>query len=161
MNKTPLLLLLLFVNCEIFSQTGNPHVIAFSGGNGSNSEVSFCWTVGEVVISELSDGSYFLAQGFHQGGLAVVSKLENLPPNGEINVFPNPVENFLTIELQEISFPENWTIEVYSPDGKLVLRQILSESPSNVDFSSFPAGAYLLRIGDNQNHFKSYNIIKQ
>jgi Leucine-rich repeat (LRR) protein len=61
----------------------------------------------------------------------------------DVNVFPNPVSNFLTIEsIKEFDF-----IEIYNTIGK----RILKTTERKIDFSSFTSGIYLLRIiSDNK-----------
>jgi hypothetical protein len=161
MNKTYLLSLLFLVNCKIFCQTIEPEVLASTGGSGSNSGSSICWTAGEAVIHELTDGFLVLSQGFHQGDLAVVSGVENLPLQGQINAFPNPVKDNLTIELLDIPSPDKWSVTLYSQDGKIILREEINSGLHILDCSQISAGSYLMRITDNQDHYKTFNIIKQ
>ena len=56
----------------------------------------------------------------------------------DVNVFPNPVSNFLTIEsTKEFDF-----VEIYNAIGK----RILKTSSKKIDFSNYTSGIYMMRI---------------
>jgi hypothetical protein len=61
----------------------------------------------------------------------------------DVNVFPNPVTNFLNIE----STKEFDYVEIYNSIGK----RILKTKERKINFSSFTSGIYLMRIiADNK-----------
>lgn len=65
-----------------------------------------------------------------------------------INVFPNPAEDQLTIEVFKTQTTE-LTAEVYSVTGKLVLQQQLGKlngSVENINISDLSSGMYLIRV---------------
>lgn len=49
------------------AQSISPSVIASSGGSGTVGGVTVDWTVGEVAVTTLDNGTNILTQGFHQG----------------------------------------------------------------------------------------------
>jgi hypothetical protein len=161
MKITCLLLPLLLLTYILNGQSIKPDVLASSGGNGTNSEISLCWTLGETVINELSDNEFILSQGFHQGSLTVISGSENIPENCQIIAYPNPTSNSLKIEIANIQTSDTWIIEVFNSDGKMILHQIANPNVCEIDFSSYPAAEYLVRIRNNQNLMKTFNIVKK
>jgi hypothetical protein len=62
-----LLLLGCFVVSSASSQSISPSVIGAAGGSGSAGGVTIDWTVGELAVTTLNNGSNILTQGFHQG----------------------------------------------------------------------------------------------
>lgn len=69
--------------------------------------------------------------------------------------YPNPVENVLSLKL-----PENKnTVTLYDFSGKKLFEKNVGTS-LELDFSSFTAGTYLIRI-ENQKGTNTYKIIKK
>jgi hypothetical protein len=76
-------------------------------------------------------------------------------------VFPNPVLDKLMITNQS-GFIKNTVAEIYDLQGQLLLRENLANNQSNLDFTSFTSGAYLLQISgkDNQRLFTKMIVKK-
>jgi uncharacterized protein (TIGR02145 family) len=62
-----------------------------------------------------------------------------------ISVFPNPSKNVFAITLESIPV-FNTSAEIYSSNGKMVLKQMLNNSTSTIDLSGFSAGLYFLKV---------------
>ncbi|MGM0619902.1 MAG: T9SS type A sorting domain-containing protein [Bacteroidota bacterium] len=74
-----------------------------------------------------------------------------------IQVYPNPVENELTIGGTEISQSK---IELFSSTGRLLFNNEISTFPAKVDFSSFHPGIYYL-IVTHLHGTETHKIIKK
>ncbi|MCB0794117.1 MAG: hemagglutinin protein [Flavobacteriales bacterium] len=63
------LILAIATSCPaaLIAQSLSPTVIASTGGSGTVGGVSVDWTVGEVAVTTLDNGTNRLTQGFHQG----------------------------------------------------------------------------------------------
>lgn len=69
---------------------------------------------------------------------------------GGITIYPNPVGERLMVDLSE-SGKENYTLEIYGPDGRRYKEVKLHSIRSVVDLSDLPGGLYIVRIsGDRQ-----------
>ena len=118
------------------------------------------WTIGELLINTYSSGEIVLTEGIQQSNLLVtaISIPESAPFH--LNVFPNPVTDFIHIQ-GDFSENESYSIRVVSSDGILVLKkEIISESQS-LDFTHFMPGNYILIISDEKQSGAKYKIIKQ
>jgi len=76
----------------------------------------------------------------------------------EISLFPNPVQNELTISLQDES-SENLVVEIIDASGRVALKQSLKSGNAiySLDTSRLQNGNYLIRIqGNNIQHSKSF-----
>ncbi len=69
------------------------------------------------------------------------------------NVFPNPVQSDLTIEYKPAAEMITKSIHIYSAVGVNVFTGELSKEKSTFNLSHFPAGMYIVRIGDGTNVF--------
>jgi len=77
----------------------------------------------------------------------------------EINVYPNPVSEYLTIDLPVNN--SDIRIKLFSIDGKLVVDEFVSESDRYVlDVTGFETGMYTLIIQSGDNKSENKIIIK-
>lgn len=74
----------------------------------------------------------------------------------EIKIYPNPVRDFLNIELNENK--KSTKIELYSLLGQKLIERIAINTSFKLDLSSCQKGLYILRINNSENTFK---IIKE
>ena len=96
MLKKTLFFLLLFTSVSISAQ----EVISTQGGSYTSVDVNLDFTIGEVLINTVSDGTNFLTQGFHQtnGNSCDFNNLQVIPSNvachgvndGGIVINPDP-----------------------------------------------------------------------
>jgi hypothetical protein len=73
--KKKLYFLSLLIGMSLQAQSIERQVIGSSGTSFSNASVQLDFTVGELVVSTLTDGSTILTQGFHQTNLLVAIKV--------------------------------------------------------------------------------------
>lgn len=71
-----------------------------------------------------------------------------------ILVFPNPTSSHITINLPEMPSGTVW-LELYTVDGKLVMREQTTYSAKTLDLSNVAKGVYVLKLNiNNAQHFK-------
>ncbi len=90
-------LLLIGAGINLFSQSLSHQVIVPVAGLQSSGKVHYSQTVGEAAVEVIGCTEYVFTQGFQQPG--IVLKKETPPPGNGIKVYPNPVTDFVTIEL--------------------------------------------------------------
>src|SRR5450759_966894 len=91
-----LLIVLLGLGDNLFSQQLTQQVLVPVAGIASTSSVSFSQTIGEAAVELVSSSDFILTQGFQQPGVKLVWE----PPhvgNG-FNVYPNPATDHITIK---------------------------------------------------------------
>lgn len=71
-----------------------------------------------------------------------------------ITLYPNPVNDKLSIDLDEVAI-----LEVIDMQGKVLLQTSVETGLNGIDFSSFNQGIYIVRIS-NQNKVYTQRIIK-
>lgn len=103
---------------------------------------------GEIVVL----GNAFSFNGIAGSFLSISqntnSAYDVLPSN--INVYPNPAEDFLIIESSEFEV-EKMAIRVYDLSGNLTLEQI---GEQKIDISELPSGVYVMTIYSNQGTYR-------
>lgn len=64
---------------------------------------------------------------------------------GEISIFPNPVKDFLTIEMETT---KNQTYHLYATSGELLRFGQVDSRNKTIDLSALPTNIYLLKVKD-------------
>lgn len=133
--KTILLFLFLSVNCfsqQLYRQT-------FSGGYTASANGKYL--VGEAFNRTYSDGNLTVGESIlYQISLLNTLSIDEVNnQNSDVLVYPNPVEDELFIQHQDIS---NWQVQVYDVTGKQVTSAFVSQDSMNLSFLS--SGTYYL-----------------
>ncbi|PCJ23762.1 MAG: hypothetical protein COA97_11110 [Flavobacteriales bacterium] len=157
MKKT-LILLLYIISLSVGAQTIERETISSNGNFYSNSVGQLSITLGEPVIATVSSGSNTLTQGFQQTKISVTG-IEDYQTDFIMNVFPNPVSDFITIKLEEIT--ENINYSIYTVESKMVVSNKITELETKLNISHLAKGNYFLKITQQNKTIKTYKIIKQ
>jgi hypothetical protein len=145
------------------AQIQNSDLISTSGDYFVSSNISMSWSLGELETETFSTSSVILTQGFQQPVFNITSiKNNSLVTDLNIEVYPNPVSNYLTIKNYNPSV--NLTYRLYDIYGKLLISQ---ESNSNdgmytrINLTDLAQGNYLIQIfGNDKRQSKIYKLIK-
>ena len=121
------------------------------------------WTIGEPIVTTQGGATYILTQGFHQPWDFNTST--SLPitqnPFVEINVYPNPVRDILSVSLNNNK--ERMYFDLYDISGRLIRQEVSSPNQDLVTFSIrwLSAGSYLLNVKtDNYGFHETYQLQK-
>jgi len=147
-----------FLSIPSYSQNEIIQTVSPAGGNGSNSNISLDWSLGQIAVSTLVSNQAILTQGLLQENILITqigTPSEKLP---EIKVYPNPTAGFLII-----TFSDNKPLIYNLTDlnGKLLLKGQCLDIENTLDLNDLPVGEYILNISDNTNrNANSYKITK-
>jgi hypothetical protein len=92
------------------------------------------------------DGKYDLVVGNQSGGVVFYSQYlnnsiaENANLNSKIKVYPNPADDYLTIESIN-----GQVLEMYSMQGELIERMTIGSGVTNISIANLPSGVYCLK----------------
>ena len=143
-----LLIVLLGLGENLFSQQLTQQVLVPVAGIASTSSVSFSQTIGEAAVELVSSSDFILTQGFQQPGVKLVWE----PPhegNG-FNVYPNPATDHITIKLFG-DIPREFRIDIINIAGlKLYTEKLTFTDKFYIEkvipLSNFSFGVYYVRI---------------
>lgn len=152
------LIVLLAASVIVNAQSTEREVISSGGDFYSNSAGQLSITLGETVITTLSNGTNELTQGFQQTKTTIIG-IEDYQTDFEMNVFPNPVSEFITIKIGE--FKENIALSILTVEGKIILNKTVDNLVTSLNMGGFSKGNYLLNVTENNKIIKTYKIIKQ
>ena len=78
------------------------------------------------------------------------TNVENTHEKNEIRIFPNPVKNYLTLEMD---LKENQEYQIFSTLGKLISAGIINSENPTIDLITLPSNIYVLKIGNRAIKF--------
>jgi hypothetical protein len=128
-------------------------------------------TTSETISRTYTAGTYYLRVYGYNGAnsatvcytlkvqLGTASREENeMTVSDKISVFPNPVSNSLTVQMNGVSGLAD--IRVFDIYGKMVMQQRTANFKTQLDVSKLPAGVYMIKIKDNKKEI-STKIVKE
>ncbi len=81
--------------------------------------------------------------------------------NEHVNIFPNPANNYITIELKGLN-PENMKYIIYDIAGRLILMSNLNSNLETINISPLQKGTYIVNLTDsNDNQISSRKFVKK
>lgn len=143
-----LCLLLVFAWVNLYSQSLSHQVIVPVAGLQTSAEVHFSQTAGEVAVEVFGVSDLILTQGFQQPGIRLAK--ENPPPGNGVKVYPNPVTDFVTLEIFGTG-TRTFVIEFYSISGTILRTDKLDFIDQywfcqQFSVENFSKGLFLIRI---------------
>ena len=131
-------------------------VLNTTGASFSNGSYIIEYSVGEVAINTLTNGTKTVTQGVLQPGAAILLKVSDVVESG-LSVYPNPVTTNLYV-----NGDYQWVkaYQVFAVDGKLITSGDLKKGQLNL--SSLPAGTYYITLlPKTGTSTKTIKVIKQ
>lgn len=89
----------------------------------------------------------------------IPSSLEELGALSAWMIMPNPAENQVSVQVSDIAFEANMTLELIDLQGRLLQVEPMRSSRIDIDLSTVDAGVYLLRMTDAAGHSVSKQLI--
>ena len=132
-----------------------------SGGeiNGDNGYMSF--TVGQMDFISIGSSNENMNQGIQQHVEVIpVKSIEGLK-DGELklSVYPNPAEEFITIDILSSDF-EHLSYAIFNTEGKEIESNLLQKQNTVINLKHLSAAAYIIKILAEGIQFKEYKIVK-
>lgn len=139
---------LLFLPVASLAQDTMQYVIGNAGGDFLSANTQVSWTIGEVATETFVSSTQTVTQGFHQGNLLVDRINEIFLNDYSIRVYPNPVDDNLTIETDVL----NKEFRIIDIDGRIRLNGYVISEFQQIDFTGLPAGTYFFQVEKHKTH---------
>jgi hypothetical protein len=152
MKKLWFLILGLSISCAtVISQQLSHQVLVPLAGIVSDENINYSQTVGETAVEVTGCSWYIFTQGFQQPRIKLSQ--DDAPPGTGVNVYPNPVADFLTIELFGES-GRTFKIDIINITGTVVYTNRLTFignfwHKEQFDMDDYVRGFYLVRISSD------------
>ncbi len=148
---------LLFASfCLSSAAIWSQEVVSTQGDSYSNSSGSIDYTIGEVVINTVSDGTNDMTQGFHQTNWNFLGLEDNMPEM-TVSVYPNPASDVLTVEAEDFN---QVLLTLIDFNGKIVYQEEMTNASSSIPVANLASGNYNLKLSRNNGTLKTFKLIK-
>ena len=155
--KANLLLTILSLSFVNYS-FGQKDVVA-SGGQATGSGGSVSYSIGQIDYITSTGSGGTITQGVQQPyEIFVVSGIEEQTINLLANVFPNPVIQFVTLDLSVSSNSTKYIL--YDGEGKIIKENGISEKSTSIQMSELPSAIYFLVVLKDNQKIKQFKIVK-
>lgn len=82
------------------------------------------------------------------------------PESNKLKIFPNPTKNKITLKIADLNYDFLY-FEIYDIAGKLIIKQTLKTSQTDIDIAELRKGAYIFKIKTKEGEIlTSEKIIK-
>jgi hypothetical protein len=134
-------------------------VISSSGSVLKNSTGSLSFTVGELVIDTKNAGVTTITQGFHQTKLTITAMNVLREQNFSISAFPNPTNDFVNLKIEKGEIRDVEFI-LFDLQGKVLSNRKIESTNTEVSFSGYNSGNYLLKVIQKGKEIQTFKIVK-
>lgn len=164
-----------FLLSGIITTTSAQNAIPATGGNASGQGGSVSFSVGQVIYTSINVEGNLVIQGVQQPYVvSVVSSSLETPLIGfEVEAYPNPVTDFLTlkVELENSQQFQSYFYELFNTNGSLVEKKEITGSHTNIQMGHLTSASYLLIVSYSRDSLpfgqaiplqtKTFKIIKR
>ncbi|MFT5306457.1 MAG: hypothetical protein ACI89M_001982, partial [Chitinophagales bacterium] len=128
------------------------------------STVPFTISVAKVIIqfdanSQADSSKIYYFDNFKMGGPTTGIRNRN---GGALNAYPNPTNDFYTIDLNDVNTLEELTVSVISMDGKVINTEFYNNVSNELtlDLSSLETGVYMVELSSAKQTWRN-RVIKK
>lgn len=151
--------ILTFFTLGANAQSISNQVISAYGLSAANGSTQTDVTIGEPIVTTVSDANNTLTQGFHQTKLLITTISENEKTNN-YQFYPNPVNEVLNFNFTN-SNNEPVGLQLFDINGKILYNKQNITTNIQLSFSDKANGQYILKVIDKNNkEIKTVKIIK-
>ena len=141
-----------------FCQTG----VVTAGGTVSGSGGSATYTVGQIADQRVEAGGKYIIEGVQQPYEIQTVGVNNYPGiQLEAVLYPNPTAHFVQLKISNFEIPPHGLkAQLFDKSGKLLQVFDVFDLLTQMDLSEYPSATYQLRIMDDKQLLKTFQIVK-
>jgi len=131
-----------------------------TGADASSGNGSVSYSIGQTAY--LNKGTPIqLLEGVQQGfEITTLSSQEASSDQKDILIYPNPFKEYLYLDFTTNDY-KNSEYQLFDSQGKLIKKDMILQSKSELNFSALPSAMYIIRISRNGENIKTFKIIKK
>lgn len=130
-----------------------------SGGEATGLGGTTNYSIGQVVYTANTGTNGSVAQGVQQPyEISVTLGVNETTINLEMNVYPNPTTNYLTLKVRDTS---KFTYQLFDVQGKVIKNKEIKTISTTIKMGELPNATYFLKVTSNNQLIKTFKIIKQ
>ncbi|OFY86740.1 MAG: hypothetical protein A3F72_00115 [Bacteroidetes bacterium RIFCSPLOWO2_12_FULL_35_15] len=130
------------------------------GADASGSGGSASYTVGQVIYTSVGSASGSVNQGIQQPYVLLAIGVNSNPDiNLTMTVYPNPSATIINLKIEKTNL-QNLSFQLYDVQGKLLLKEQITNSETTILLNEYSSGDYFLKVINNKDELKTFKIIK-
>lgn len=134
-----------------------------TGGNASGSGGTVSYTIGQVAYTSSGEVAEGVQQAYEISFIPGSNKAIDIAL--KCSVFPNPVTNFLKLQIENFYLDKNLTYYLYSMDNKLITTKKIDSYETLISMENLAPAIYYLQVVQTKNgssiqRIKTFKIIK-
>jgi Secretion system C-terminal sorting domain len=144
------------MSTKAFAQSG----VTATGGDLSGSGGKVSYSAGQLAYTSITSSTGKVSQGIQQAfEIFVVSGLEVKYISLDMKVYPNPTTDFVTLrntkgDLNQLSF------QLLGANGSKISESTLQSENTDIAMRDLAAGIYFIKVYNQKELLKSFQIIK-
>jgi hypothetical protein len=134
-----------------------------TGGEATGAGGTASYSVGQVVYTTATGTNGSVAQGVQQPyEISVITGVKETSINLEMNVYPNPTTNFLSLKVDASTSLSNQQLSYQLIDlqGKVITNKKVTATNSTINVENLPKAIYFLNVTKNNQLVKTFKVIK-
>ena len=153
---------------SLFNATAQENINA-GCGNASGSGGTVSYSVGQIMYNTYTDSNGSVAEGVQQPyEISVVIGIEEAKGiNLLLTAFPNPTEDYLTLEIQSIVQTQDFASQeaqkqyfasLYDLNGKLLQKIPITNQQTHINMNNLAPATYFLKVSVQTQYFASQEL---
>lgn len=141
----------------LFAQQG----LVGSGGNATGTGGTVSFSVGQIDYASATGTNGNVIQGLQQPfeiSEVGISEIKGIDLYSA--VYPNPSQGMLVLTVNNLEF-DNLNYQVFDQLGRLLEQKRIDNTETTINLSNNPNAKYILKISNNNEELKTYQILKQ
>lgn len=116
------------------------------------------YSVGQIVYTSASGTNGSVIQGLQQPyEISVITGVDETTINLEMNIYPNPTTNFLTLKTEEF---KNLEFRLIDLEGKVIKNKKIVASTTTIVTEDLSQATYFLVLINDNRVIKTFKVIK-
>lgn len=145
-----------------FTETFAQQTLSTSGGTAAGSGGTISYTVGQMAYRIQTGTQATLTEGVQQP--YEISEVSGIEEAANIRLkftsYPNPVDNYLTVAVQNYPYNHLYYI-LYDSTGKLLIRRKATGTTTQINTKNLSPDVYFMDVIDQNQIIKKFKIIKK
>jgi len=131
-----------------------------TGGEAAGTGGTASYSIGQVVYTTATGTNGSVAQGVQQPyEISVTTGVAETSINLEMNVYPNPTTNYLTLKIDNFEL-STLNFQLIDLQGKVIENKKVAASNTTITMETLPKAVYFLNVTNNNQVVKTFKIIK-
>ena len=143
--------------------TYSQSAVVAAGGDAIGPNGTVAYSVGQLDYDYYTGVTGTIQLGVQQPDVVIIIGTNELADQFEIKLFPNPVGDETNLIMEKESYMnlnQNLRYELFDLSGRMLLRNNINGTSTIVKTDMLTNGEYVLRIVSENQHLKTFKIVK-